>query len=264
MSERVLVVERAKRAGERALPYGTEVLDTPDRVRDAARERRALWVAPRAADLALLGELARQVVELKGDHRLVIRDRVGRGRIEVLRVLFRYVISADEQLRLLPTDELIEVVSSPQRHDLFVGVAIDREDDSLVFYRGSLEPIVVPASFLAPGVAGALDLSELEVIDFGQAVRFGKREAATDAILYAFDPDYRRRQKAQLVEQDDSFGGSLRRLRLIKGLSRNDFEGISPKEIARIERGEVQRPHPRTVKLLARHLGVEPDEVVSY
>ena len=53
-----------------------------------------------------------------------------------------------------------------------------------------------------------MDISEVEVTDFGQAIRFGEGEAATDAILYAFDPDYRRRQKAQLVEKDASFGGS--------------------------------------------------------
>jgi hypothetical protein len=92
----------------------------------------------------------------------------------------------------------------------------------------------------------------------------GEREASADAVLYAFDADYRRRKKALRVEQDESFGGALRRLRILRGLPRTGFEGVSAKEIARIERSEVGRPHQRTLELLARRLGVGEGDITSY
>jgi transcriptional regulator with XRE-family HTH domain len=70
--------------------------------------------------------------------------------------------------------------------------------------------------------------------------------------------------KKRAMERDDSFGGALRRLRLQKGLHRSDFGGITAKEIARIERGEVKRPHPRTAALLAKRLGVPAREIPTY
>lgn len=89
-------------------------------------------------------------------------------------------------------------------------------------------------------------------------------EASSDAILYEFDAEYRRRAKARLRSQDDSWGGALRRLRLQKGLGRSDFPGVSAKEIARLERGEIERPHARTVERIASVLGVLPGDISSY
>ena len=264
MNDSVLMVDRSRNANSPALPARIELVDTRERVREAALRRRAIWIALRAQDLVLLNELAPPHGQLRGDHRLIVRDRVGHGRSEFLRTLFGYVISPDNHIRLLPPDQLIEVVSSSNRHDLFMGLAVDEEDDSFVFYRGSLERIVVPLSFLRDRISERLDASDLEVVEYGQAVRHGTREASTDAILYAFDPDYRRRKKSNLIEQDASFGGALRRLRKLRGLARSDFGGISSKEIARLERGEVQHPHARTLAMIAERLGVEPADISSF
>jgi hypothetical protein len=270
MTDRVLVLDATERPRQ-PLPEGAEVVDSYSRVREAARGRPTtrehkgiVWLARTGDDLALLNEIINQNIQPKGNHRLVVTDRVGRGRSEVLRALFDFVIFADSEIRLLPADELLEALSSPARDDLLIGLAIDRDDNSLVLYRGSLEPIVVPVSFFGEGAETALERGDFEVVDFGHAVRFGDREASTDAILYALDANYRRRRKAQLVRQDRSFGGALRRLRLLRGLSRDDFESVSAKEIARIERGEVKRPQSRTVALIARRLGIAPDEIGSY
>lgn len=264
MTETVLVLDTDRNRRRRDLPAGAEVVDTVDRVRERARSRRELWIAPRSGDLALLGE-SDALLGLKGDHRLVIRDRVGPGRSEVLRAAFRYVVSIDDGVTLLPLDQLVEVMASTEREDLFVGVATDQEDRAVVLVRGTLAPLIVPLSFFGvhPVRAGA-HLPRFEVIDFGQAIRFDEREASTDAVLYAFDPDYRRRRKALRMEQDLSFGGALRRLRILRGLSRSDFPGLSAREIARIERGEVERPHRRTLDVLATRLGVRPDQLASY
>jgi transcriptional regulator with XRE-family HTH domain len=71
--------------------------------------------------------------------------------------------------------------------------------------------------------------------------------------------------KEREIEHDSSFGGALRRLRLQKGLTREDFEPeISAKTIARIERGEVEEPREDTLKAIAKRLGVAPGEITSF
>jgi hypothetical protein len=47
-------------------------------------------------------------------------------------------------------------------------------------------------------------------------------------------------------------------------LSRNDFPGISPKTIARIERKETEKPHGQTLGTLAKVLGAAPAEIETY
>ena len=73
-----------------------------------------------------------------------------------------------------------------------------------------------------------------------------------------------RRAKKRQIERDRSFGGALRRLRLQKGLRRTDFPGLTAKEIARIERGEVKKQHQRTLAVLAKRLGVPVDKISRY
>jgi transcriptional regulator with XRE-family HTH domain len=54
------------------------------------------------------------------------------------------------------------------------------------------------------------------------------------------------------------------RLRKQRRLKRSDFAPISAKEIARIERNEVEKPHARTLETIAERLGVRPEEIESY
>ncbi|TVR58369.1 MAG: XRE family transcriptional regulator [Gemmatimonadales bacterium] len=92
------------------------------------------------------------------------------------------------------------------------------------------------------------------------AIDIAKR---THVVLVDFDPEYRARANRRQRELDDSLGGSLRRLREAKGVSRSDFPSVSPKTIARIERGEVQA-RPKTLQKIARRLGVEVEEISTY
>ncbi|HZU83487.1 MAG TPA: helix-turn-helix transcriptional regulator, partial [Polyangiaceae bacterium] len=108
------------------------------------------------------------------------------------------------------------------------------------------------------------DADDFEITDFGHTIRLGKFEAAADAILYEFDAEARRRLKQRSLASDATFGGALRRLRLQRGLRREDFEGVSAKEIARIERGEITKPHADTLARLADRLGVRPDEIETF
>jgi hypothetical protein len=183
----------------------------------------------------------------------------------LLHAIFRFVDSADEGFRLLPTNEISEVLGSSTRQDRFIGVAAAGNDAAAILYRGNLDPLVVPVTWFRRRASGPRpDLARLAVSDFGQTVGLGDYQAATDAILYEFDGAYRRRAKARLIAQDRSFGGALRRIRLQRGLARTDFPGINAKEIARIERGEGKRPHAHTLVALAKRLGVAPASIATF
>jgi hypothetical protein len=200
-----------------------------------------------------------------GDQRLLSLERANGARHGLLHAIFRFVVSADEGVRLLPPEELAEVLGAPNREDLFVGGAVAPADGAVILYRGSLEPVVVPVAWFRARPGGPKpNVASLAITDYGQTVRLGDYEAASDAILYEFDTGSRRRAKRRQLERDRSFGGALRRLRLQKALRRTDFPGVTGKEVARIERGEVKKPHPRTLALLAKRLGVRAAEIPQY
>ncbi|MCY4582058.1 MAG: hypothetical protein OXE50_04560 [Chloroflexi bacterium] len=193
---------------------------------------------------------------------LVALEPVAPHRLPYLHHLFKSVIAGAE---LLDLSDLLDVVDSYKRRDLFIGGVVDPDDEMLVLYRGDFSSLLVPFSWFEPRpLAGWPDWTRFQVTDFGQTLRIGDYEAATDAILYDFDPSFRREAKSRLLQQDDSFGGALRRLRLQRGLRRSDFPPLSAKEVARIERGEVRKPHSNTLLALAGRLGMEPEEIAEY
>ena len=240
-----------------------------DRLRSAAdvraalrrRQEGALWIAPDAAAIRIILHAlpARPV----GDQRLLcLQAKRGDGHA-LLHAAFRFVVSADEGMRLAPASELSEILSSGRRAELLVGAGV--AEGSIVLYRGNLEPLILPLQwFRARKSAHHLDASAPVVTDFGQTLRMGEQEVATEAILYEFDAAYRRRAKSRQLQTNPSFGGALRRLRLQKGLRQCDFPGVTTKEIARIERGEVKRPQQRTLAAIARQMGVCVDEISTY
>src|SRR5207247_10051075 len=124
--------------------------------------------------------------------------------------LLRFVVTADQGIRLLRAEELADGLGAAKREDLFVGGAA--ADAAVVLYRGNLEPMVVPLSWFRTRPGGPKpDTADLAITDSGQTVRLGEYEAATDAILYELDAAYRRRAKQPEVERDTSFGCALRR-----------------------------------------------------
>jgi transcriptional regulator with XRE-family HTH domain len=100
-----------------------------------------------------------------------------------------------------------------------------------------------------------------KLTDYGRTVALGDYEAPADAILYELDPAYRRQLKKQRRQSERTFGASLMRLRKQRRLKRSDFAPISSKEIARIERSEVEKPHAKTLGAIAGRLGVRPEEI---
>lgn len=265
MSEPLLLVEPRGHASRALARLEAGRLRSESEIREALDRhgRRALWVAPSAPAVRLL--LAAFAGRSMGDQRLLSLEPANGARHGLLHAIFRFVVSADEGVRLLPTEELADVLGSPNREDLFVGAAVAPADAAVILYRGSLEPLVVPLRWFRARPGGPKpDAASLAITDSGQTVRLGDYEAATDAILYELDGSYRRRAKKQELERDRSFGGALRRLRLQKGVRRTDFRGLTAKEVARIERGEVKKPQQRTLAALAKRLGVPPHQIASY
>jgi hypothetical protein len=185
--------------------------------------------------------------------------------IQPLEDLFVPFVWSPGDFRILPLDELAEVLVDERRGDLFIGGYADLEQQTITLVRGDLRRLSVPLSmFLPSGGGGRPDASRLAFTDCGNTVRLGDYEAATDAILYEADPEYRSRLLAKKRAEDTTFGACLRRLRLLRGLRQGDFGEVSAKTIARIERGQTAAPHGHTLKVIANRLGVEPDEITSY
>lgn len=166
----------------------------------------------------------------------------------------------------LPAEELAEVLEAENRPDLFIGGSVDNATETITFWRGNVKPLTVPFSaFETSGDGTAPDFNNFSVIDSGQTVQLGDYEAAVDSILYEYNSEYRRRISRKRLQEDQSFGASLRRLRKQRGLRRQDFEPhVSAKTIARIETGKVKRIQKKTRNALAERLSVEPEKIATF
>ena len=164
------------------------------------------------------------------------------------------------------TPDLVAILRAENRAELFIQASYDSAAKQVVLHRGDLSVLVVPLGWFTPTPSGPKpDTQRVHVVDGGQTLALGEYEAAADAILYEFDPEYRKLARKRAAERDTSFGGSLRRLRIQKGLSRSDFKPeLSAKTVARIERGEVGEPHEATMEHIAKKLGVRVEEIASY
>jgi hypothetical protein len=220
-----------------------------------------VWIAD---DAARVCPLAQHKPRASANHRLLLLNGATWMEREVLSLVFRFVVSPGHGMRLLPAEELRDVLAAPEREDLLIGGFVSPCDNLVVLYRGTLEPLPVPFTWFERRAGVRVRFEDLGITDFGQTVTFGDHEVSTDSILYAHDAAYRKRAKARELERDDSFGASIRRLRLSHGLRRGDFPGLSDKEIARIERGEITTPHRRTLEVIARRLGVSVEELGSH
>jgi len=176
----------------------------------------------------------------------------------------RFAFASDDAF--LPPDELAEALHAENAADLLIGGSVNADNQTITFWRGNLEPLTVPFSaFETSGDGISPDFTAFSVTDSGQTVRLGEYEAATDSLLYEFDPEFRRRMAKHRQQSERSFGASVRRLRKQRGLRRTDFEpDITSKTIARIEQGKVHRIHKKTLDAIARHLRVAADEIETF
>jgi len=262
MSEQALVFQK-KAAKGISLGASASVFASPDdAVSLYAKLTRALWILIDSTDLVSLPSVR---TTSGGKRRVLVIRKVTASRRRLLEVYFQKVVSPDDGTKLLgERSELLEALTAPNRSDLFIGGAVDAAAKVITLIRGDLDSVVVPFDWFKAGPASARpNFGDFEIIDSGQTVRLGEFEASADAVLYDHDQEYRRRAKKRTLELDDTFGAALRRLRLLRGLSREDFRDVSAKEVARIERGEVD-PREATIKKLAKALQIRPDEIPTY
>lgn len=232
---------------------------SPDLINLRISDRAGYWVASSASPTDRFSAADRL-----GRDRLLVTAELAPVLREYLEALFQDVVAGPAS-SFLPREEMREALAADTRQDLVLGVLVSVDREALVLVRGNLDRMVVPWSWFRPTPSGlAPNFDDVEVIDSGLTIRLGQYEAAVEAILYEFDRDFRARERQRRLEMDPSFGSSLRRLRLQKRASRSDFPGISAKEIARIERGEVERPRGSTLRVIADRLGVEPAEIESF
>mgnify|MGYP004354207661 CR=1 FL=1 len=111
--------------------------------------------------------------------------------------------------RRLPERELREALAAENRADLVVAASYDA--GVVTLYRGTLEPLTVPAEWFGEVAAESgvpPDLAGVTPTDHGQTLRLGRAadapEVSTDAVLYEFDAEARRRMDARLRRGDTS------------------------------------------------------------
>ena len=98
----------------------------------------------------------------------------------------------------LPHEELAEALAAKNRADLFVGGLVDRSSQMVTLLRGNLETLAVPFSaFPTSGDGNVPNFNDFAVTDCGQTIRLGEYEAAADAILDEYSPEYRQRRLKQ-------------------------------------------------------------------
>ena len=227
--------------------------------------KRVTWVSfTRNFTDILLEKAVDTRADLRGSHLITLTPPRSES-ISALLGLFHPVFGLVEGFQWLPKEELVEVIMRDDASDRLIGASVDPKAKTLTLLRGDIEAVVAPFSiFQKSGDGTAPDFTRLQLTDYGRTVALGDYEASADAILYELDPAYRRQLKKQRRQSERTFGASLLRLRKQRKLKRSDFGPVSSKEIARIERNEVGKPHAKTLAAIAGRLGVRSEEIEGY
>ncbi len=212
----------------------------------------------------LLQEAVDSRADLRGSHLITLMPPRSES-ISALVGLFYPVFGLVEGFRWLPKEQMVEAITSDDASDRVIGGSVDSKAKTVTLLRGDIEALVARFSvFPTSGDGTAPDFDRFQPADYGRTIAFGDYEASVDAVLYELDAAYRRRLKKQRQQSERSFGASLMRLRKQRRLRRSDFAPVSSKEIARIERNQIEKPHARTLEAIADRLGVLPGEIESY
>lgn len=240
-----------------------EVAEIHDVMQKATKE--LLWISP-AAEMTDRLLRASHDVSMRSIGNLLMLKSPRPRTLALLHSRFETVVGESPSFVMLPSDQLAEVLSMPveQSQDLIIGGTVDQTSGLLALVRGNLETLIVPLSIFHPSGVSRPNFGRLSIGEYGHSVVFGDYEASVDFILHTADPVFRTRTNAKRHADDRGFGPSLRRLRIQRRLSRGDFPGVSSKTIARLERGEVDRPRGSTLRAICDVLGIAPDEIEAY
>ena len=259
------VLNRNKARANAFKTLNAKVFDNAEAIRQELKvpAKDALWISyDKSLTQELLKSLAGPSVAL--GEGVFLHDLAPKW-IAALTGVFKHFAFSEDGSFLEP-EELAEALKAQNRRDLFIGGLVDTTTKTITLWRGDLEPLTVPfTAFPKSGDGIKPDFNRFGVTDYGQTLKLGDYEAAADAVLYEYDPEYRRRIKKERQASEQSFGASLRRLRKQRGLSREDFApAIAAKTVARIEQGAVKRIQQDTLQAIADRLGVSPEEIGSF
>ncbi len=241
-----------------------KVLSTKSDIRHALEtaRRNDLWIAKTKRSLEQLLDVAQGPLGTIGV--LLAPASPPPADLALLAGMFARSFFKDKHRVALDDEQLADVLGAENKADLFIAGFVDKQRKRLVLWRGDLSSLVCPLSIFKQAPSGpAPDENKFAITDHGQTLKFGQYEASAHSVLYEFDADYRRRAKKRQVKLAKGLGPSLRRLRNLKGLSQEHFSPISAKTVARIEKGEC-KPREKTIRALAKRLGVQPDEIESF
>ena len=240
-------------------------VETDAQARQAARssDANAVWIV---GSTRLANRMVKEISWPIGRAGFLVLIGTPRpGVLPALERRFERVIFVEKRDGFLPKQELSAVLKTADRRDRFIGGMVDKDAQIVTLWRGDLTSLIVPFSaFPAAGNGTAPDWDRFKVADYGYTIGFGPYEAAWDSVLYEYDADFRRRLKKTWVASEQTLGASIRRLRMTRRLTRQEVGSVDPKTLARIERGEVSEPRADTLAVIARRLGVAPEELGSY
>ncbi len=86
----------------------------------------------------------------------------------------------------------IQRMSANEKRRYFQAGYADFTLQQLVLFRGDGTSVIAPFAMFKPTPNETPDFHDLEIIDYGQAVRLGGYEASTRSILIELDPEYKK------------------------------------------------------------------------
>ena len=185
---------------------------------------------------------------------------------DVLKEIFPVMIpSVSDDFFTLGKNELMTVISKDinTRKLRAIGVNLYKELGIFKIIRGDFSSLIVKMDSLLPSGAGvAPHFDDVEIIDFGNAIRFGEYEASMRGLLYENDKNYRLEKKKQRLSSEKSFGACLRRYRIQKKIKQSDLKNTSEKTIRRIEEGD--KPTETTKTKILNELNIAEDDLMSF
>ncbi|HEX4340991.1 MAG TPA: helix-turn-helix domain-containing protein, partial [Polyangiaceae bacterium] len=124
------------------------------------------------------------------------------------------------------------------------------------------EPVRFEAqTSLIPALA-SMKPEELEKFEIdGTTLRWPKHDVdiSVETIRYASEPTFRAQQDAAARRDANRYAAAMKRVRRARGLKQRDFDGLSERQVRRLENGDSV-PHADTLRLLASAFGISVNE----
>ncbi len=138
------------------------------------------------------------------------------------------------------------------------------QDDILFVKNCELDTFELDTAELKPlQNATRLELLDFEVAEDGAHIYWPRLDVHLDleTIRVALNPELRAKARADRLKHDEKMGEAVRTLREAAGLRQKDVEGLSARQVRRIEKGA--RPRSETLRLFAKAHEIGLNEYLS-